>query len=117
METNPTSNSQKESDQDFNDSLNIPFKWVVGIHKPPTNRDPWSYGGRTKTSNHVLLREDVSVGRFKRRSGEALCYRNDGRYKPQIPEEATVINGRACYSRVTCKQCLDRAKLLAESSK
>ncbi|MEP2668856.1 MAG: hypothetical protein ABJH04_07670 [Cyclobacteriaceae bacterium] len=106
---------RNEQDQAFNDSLAIPVKWVAarldvlsGLLENSTGD-----GYRKSTVQHILLKEDLHVGRIHREANTYLCLA-DTRAKGNYSN----TNGEATYGirRISCKQCLKLALKLKSTA-
>jgi hypothetical protein len=93
---------------EFNDTLEIPVEWV------PKQKATWRSGrGMYDYTNrashyHVMVLEDLTAGRIKRKYGDFLCGA-----KITDPDVHKVINlsGRVQHekrNKVTCPKCLER---------
>ena len=75
----------------------LPFKWkIVGVDNPWNNHNGFCYG-----ADHIVLEEEIAIGRLKREKGDALC------------KKAAKFNGNLWVdphseSVVTCKACLKK---------
>ncbi|WP_375312838.1 hypothetical protein WHZ77_06040 [Bradyrhizobium sp. A5] len=88
--------------KDFNAALEIPARWDPAF-KVSVNACGRGYGSgaRSNAVDHVLLREDLSIGRVKRKAGDLLCEAS--------PEWVDDSDRKKVYP-VTCKVCLRIAK-------
>lgn len=89
----------------FNANLRIPVRWRVAERIPESSRSL-----TRRRTTHVLLLENISEGKFKRKRGEFLC-------KAKIQNRAhwtlNVVDIDAEQSkkeRVECKKCREIAK-------
>lgn len=94
-------------DLNFNNSLALPVKWQSGIKDVLSGLSEKSMGdGRNRaTVNHILLLEDLHVGRLHRVAGDFLCTSNaqsNGKNWSGQPGEPS--------GRITCARCLELAK-------
>jgi hypothetical protein len=91
----------------FNDSLNIPVRWV-SQHKPVLSGLSESSSGNgmnRRSVHHIYLEEDLSYGRLSRRSGSFLCAPSTGRHFNDC------ISGEGSKDiKVSCSACLKIAK-------
>ncbi|MCS3727290.1 hypothetical protein [Bradyrhizobium betae] len=101
--------AKKESESNeragaFNGTLPIPVRWDPAF-KVSVNACGRSYGSgaRSKAVDHVLLREDLTVGRIKRKAGDLLC-------EPS-PEWVNDYDRKKVYP-VTCRRCKQMAERL-----
>lgn len=79
----------------------LPFNWhIVGASNPYNNQNGFSYA-----CDHIVLCEDVSVGRFKRVAGDALC-------KPIRKFNGNLWVSPSKDAVPSCKACLERAEKL-----
>jgi hypothetical protein len=83
----------------------LPFQWhIVGALNHRNNHNGYSYG-----CDHVVVSEDVSIGRFKRRKGDALC-------KSASKFSNLWIEPYPGQVGASCKACLERAvKIVGEN--
>ncbi len=87
-------------------ALKLSFDWeVIGTSNPANNHNGSNYG-----CDHIVLRQDATIGRFSRKAGDALC-------KP-----AKKFNGNLWVSPSkdafpTCKACLKRAVQIVEGDR
>lgn len=90
----------------FNNSLNIPVKWISGIKDVLSGLTEKSNGDghNARTVYHVLLEEALSSGRLRRNAGDFLCTSNSG------SNGKAWSNQKAEGKKVTCKACLSLAK-------
>ncbi len=97
-----------------NNSLNIPVQWTSGFKSVLSglSEKGWGNGVNKKSVVHILLKEDIKEGNFKRNAGSFLCTTkggNDGlRY---VDLERLSCDEQGSYiSEITCKTCLKIAK-------
>lgn len=102
--------AQREAQEaaQFNESLNIPFRWCSDIKVVMSGMQENSNGSgfNRRTVQHVRVLEDYTDGRFSRKKGDFLCgtdhSKNQGYTDHAWDSESK--------SRVTCKQCIKVAK-------
>lgn len=58
---------------EFNRSLKIPVRWKRAHRIAALKRKAWADGYRSNSVEHVLLLDDLSDGRLKRKRGDFLC--------------------------------------------
>jgi hypothetical protein len=95
------------ADQAFNLALAIPVRWQVGIKDVLSGLSERSDGsGRSRaTVNHILLHEDLQVGRLRRVAGDFLCTSGAGSNGKNWADQRGEQTGR-----VTCTRCLALAQ-------
>lgn len=84
---------------------NIPFKFVVDI-KPVHSgllENSNGCGSNKSTVYHLILKEDISIGRFARGVNDFLCSKPKGRHFYSMPNRTLEDDTQEV---VTCKQCL-----------
>ena len=102
----------------FNAQFDIPFKWSVGIKDVLSGLSFNSMGnGRNSaTVGHVLVLEDVQIGRLKRQAFTFLCTSKSGsdgknwsgtRFD-ESGEILTAQDGTSYLHPITCKSCLKK---------
>lgn len=108
----------REEAEAFNLSLGIPIDWVSEI-KPVLSgltENSNGDGAYKKSVYHVLLKENIEEGRFKRKAGDFLCTtatQHNGHFSDLRDKE------EGCYGldskdkrykrKVTCKSCIKTA--------
>jgi len=106
----------------FNRRIQLPIEWVIGIKDVLSGLSSRSNGdGRNRaTVEHILLQEDLKVGRLHRKAGDFLCTQPSGnngkQYATQPAEHRHDGEGQPFRPKVTCRKCLALAKpwLLAD---
>ncbi len=98
--------------EEVNASIHLPGRWAVGIKDVLSGLSAGSNGsGRNRsTVQHVLLLEDLDLGRLRRQAGQFLC---DSLSAPQAKQWAAKRvepcqdeHGPPCMPEVTCQRCL-----------
>lgn len=91
----------KKEDEDFNKSLNLPFKYTLGykVVLSGLSSSSWGDGARSNTVTHVVLDEDFKQGRLSRDKGDFLCKASSSK-----------MWDHETGGRVTCSQCLKIAR-------
>lgn len=94
--------------KDFNAALRIPVRWDPAF-KVSVNACGRSYGSgaRSNAVDHVLLREDLTIGRIKRKAGDLLCEAS--------PDWVNDYDMKKVYP-VTCRACLKIAARFKEAA-
>lgn len=113
LSSNIDSITKDINNYNFWQNYDIPFKFVVDI-KPVLSgllENSWGDGSNKSTVYHLILKEDISIGRFVRGINDFLCSQPKGRHCYSIPNN-TLEN--STQEIVTCKQCL---KLLEKYKK
>lgn len=111
-------NQLKVEATEFNESLNIPFKWQTGFKDVLSGLSEHSFGdGRNKaTVGHIKLLEDYREGRLSRKKGEFLCTMNTGKqWSGDSHLQAVDVGGEMYNPKVTCKACLKSAQRWAKT--
>ncbi|WP_340672370.1 hypothetical protein [Bradyrhizobium ottawaense] len=94
--------------KDFNAALRIPVRWDPAF-KVSVNACGQSYGSgaRSNAVDHVLLREDLTIGRIERKAGDLLCEAS--------PDWVNDYDLKKVYP-VTCRACLKIAARFKEAA-
>jgi hypothetical protein len=108
-------NALREEAETFNATLMLPFAWGVGQKDVLSGlaSDSAGDGRRANTVNHVLLHEDVALGRLNRRKGDFLCTSHGGSNgKRWAGRDAVAIDGsnKPYPPKIDCKKCLELAR-------
>lgn len=107
-------NRLRREAEEFNASLNIPVKWVAGIKPVLSGLSEKRGDGRNeRTVVHVLLEEDLTDGRLKRKANSFLCSPSreyDGKLWTDPVEWAVDGEGNRYKPKVTCKKCIKIAE-------
>lgn len=106
----------RQEAQAFNARIQLPVQWCAGHKSVLSGLSERSMGnGRNKASvEHILLKEDLSAGRLKRKAGSFLCTTASGsngmRYGS--PESSMIYDehGPAYQPKITCVNCLKAAE-------
>ncbi|CCO44202.1 putative Predicted protein [Vibrio nigripulchritudo SOn1] len=100
---------QKERDAfEFNQSLNIPFRWAPDIKVVLSGLSANSAGNgiNRRSVSHIRVLEPYQDGRFVRTRGDFLCGKDNSKYQGySAPDES-----KKHTVKVTCKQCIKAAE-------
>jgi hypothetical protein len=104
-------NDYRDESIAFNASIQIPVKWEPGVKDVLSGLSANSCGdGRNRaTVEHVLLNEDLKVGRLLRKEGDFLCSNSQSRWGAgwrDSKEEWFDGDGNPYKPKVTCRACL-----------
>lgn len=92
-----------------NKKLNIPVEWTSGFKSVLSglSEKGWGNGINKKSVVHILLKDDINEGKFKRKSGSFLCTSNGGSDGMQYVDlERLSFDDEGSYvSEITCKSC------------
>ncbi|WP_182039553.1 hypothetical protein [Vibrio alginolyticus] len=93
---------------EFNESLNIPFRWCSDIKVVMSGMQENSNGSgfNRRTVQHVRVLEAYTDGRFSRKKGDFLCGPDHSKHQGYT-DHAWDSESK---SQVTCKQCIKIAK-------
>lgn len=108
-------NQYRKESEEFNKSLALPFKWRTAFKPVLSGLSENSFGnGHNKsTVQHIQVLEDIKFGKLSRQKGQFLCSTNSGKQWLDNPESLlTDGEGNSFMPKVSCKQCLKRAKNL-----
>lgn len=104
----------REKAKQANEKLHIPVKWTSGFKSVISGLTENSNcnGTNRRSVMHVLLKEDIDEGAFKRKAGSFLCTTEKGTDgKAWVDLERTSSDDEGSYvSEVTCKACIKAAK-------
>jgi len=104
----------REKAEQANSKFNIPVKWTSGFKSVISGLTENSNcdGVNRRSVMHVLLKEDIDEGAFKRKAGSFLCTTEKGTDgKAWVDLERTSSDDEGSYvSEVTCKACIKAAK-------
>lgn len=92
--------------EEFWDQYDIPFAYGIQIKpvKSGYTESSWGDGSNRSTVWHIVLNEDVSLGRLKRDKGEFLCS------QPTFIPYSEIEPHKERSHKITCKACLDKMK-------
>jgi hypothetical protein len=96
---------------EFNRSLKIPVRWKRAHRIGSLRRKAWADGYRSNSVEHVLLLDDLSDGRLKRKRGDFLCSaRITNLSAHQIINMSDSDEQRSKRQKVTCPKCIEIAQ-------
>ena len=107
---------------DFWKGFDLPFEFHVGIKEVLSglSESSWGNGEKSNSRIHVIVDEDISVGRLKRKKGEFLCSQQKryANWSGQNDEQLYHYFGATKYvPEITCKACLERSRRIQKSIK
>lgn len=104
-------NRRREEAEKFNDLIKVPVKWSAAIKlvKSGLSEGSWGDGRNRRTVQHILIREDLEDGRFKRVAGDLLCKAGSGKLWDD-EEKWWDGDGQTFTPKITCKTCLKIAR-------
>lgn len=104
----------REDAEKANNKLNIPVPWTSGFKSVLSGLSENSNGNgfNKKTVIHILLEDDLNVGRLKRKSGSFLCTAESGdNGKEWVDLKIMQNDGIGSYiAKITCRTCLKIAE-------
>lgn len=111
-------NRRRKEAEDFNSTLKIPVSWEAGIKDVLSGLSESSNGDArySRTVHHVLLKDDLKLGRLFREKGQFLCGEL-GKNWSNMPEEVLYDGNDSPYTpKITCKACLKIAERLRKNN-
>lgn len=98
----------------FNSTIKLPVKWDIGEKLVISSllENSWGDGHNKATVQHIVLLEDLNIGRLKRNKGEFLCSKSIGKFNTFHEFQQyegirfTDGDGKKYQPKITCKQCL-----------
>lgn len=100
--------------ESVNAKIHIPVEWTSGFKAVLSglSENSWGNGINRRSVMHVLLKEDIQEGAFKRSAGSFLCTTkggNDGMMYADLERLSSDDEGQY-VSEITCKACLKIAE-------
>ncbi|HEV8513966.1 MAG TPA: hypothetical protein VGQ59_11850 [Cyclobacteriaceae bacterium] len=106
-------NARRDSAIVFNSKIQLPVKWDVGRKDVLSGLSENSMGNgyRSSTVHHIVLKEDLTSGRLRRKQNDFLCSANGNNGKDwsgSNSEPVRVSDGdnKLYAPKITCRSCL-----------